>query len=102
MRTAVQRRDARPGGRSHREVYEHRGDRGGHVDAHKGPGRRVPPPEAGYRYFFVLLDVATRTVQLALVHPQRTPATLTKLLPSLPATLDAAALGAVRGLRLPE
>jgi len=68
----------------------------------KGPGAAFRRPEAGYRYFFVLLDVATRTVQLALVHPQRIPATLTKLLPSLPATLDAAALGAVRGLRLPK
>ena len=67
-----------------------------------GPGAAFRRPEAGYRYFFVLLDVATRTVQLALVHPQRIPATLTKILPSLPATLDAAALGAVRGLRLPK
>jgi Putative TOS1-like glycosyl hydrolase (DUF2401)/Glycine-rich protein domain (DUF2403) len=68
----------------------------------KGPGAAFRRPENGYRYFLVLLDVPTRTVQLAIVHPLRVPASLAALLPSAPATLGAATIDAVRALRLPN
>ena len=68
----------------------------------KGPGAALRRPVAGYRYFLILLDVATRTVQLAIVHPSVIPGTIAPLLPSLPASIDASTLDAVRGLRLPK
>jgi hypothetical protein len=68
----------------------------------KGPGAAFRRPESGYRYFLVLLDVASRTVQLALVHPQNVPTSIAGLLPGLPATVEGATIDAVRGLRLPR
>jgi hypothetical protein len=67
-----------------------------------GPGAAFRRPAAGYRYFVVLLDVPTRTVQLALVHPSRVPAGLAPLLPALPASIDTPTIDALRGLRLPH
>ena len=71
-------------------------------DPDHGPRAALRRPESGYRYFVVLLDVATRTVQLALVHPSRVPAALGPLLPALPDQVDAAAVDSVRALRLPH
>lgn len=68
----------------------------------RGPGAAFRRPVVGYRYFVVLLDVATRTVQLALVHPDRIPAAIASLLPGLPASIDTASIDAVRALRLPN
>jgi hypothetical protein len=66
-----------------------------------GPGVAFRRPATGYRYFLVLLDVPSRTVQLAMVSPAAIPAALAGLLPSLPASLPAASVDAVRALRLP-
>ena len=49
-----------------------------------------------------MLDVATRTVQLAIIHPDNVPTSLASMLPSLPATIDTATVDAMRGLRLPK
>jgi hypothetical protein len=66
-----------------------------------GPGVAFRRPEAGYRYFIVLFDVASRTVQLALVHPQSVPASIAPLLPALPASLAPTTIQALLQLRLP-
>jgi hypothetical protein len=68
----------------------------------QGPGAAFRRPETGDRYFVILLDVATRTVQLAMVHPQNVPSAIATLLPALPDSVDAATVGAVRALRLPH
>jgi hypothetical protein len=67
-----------------------------------GPTAAFRRPESGYRYFVVLLDVPSRTVQLGLVHPQRIPAALAPILPALPSSFAASAESAVLGLRLPR
>jgi hypothetical protein len=66
-----------------------------------GPSAAFRRPASGYRYFLVALDVASRTVQLALVHPSNVPASLAPLLPALPDTVPQSALDAVLALRLP-
>jgi hypothetical protein len=67
-----------------------------------GPGAAFRRPAGGYRYFLVLLDVPTRTVQLAVVHPDAIPAPLAPLLPQLPAEVGRDAIDRVVGLRLPR
>ena len=67
-----------------------------------GPGAAFRRPSAGYRYFLVLLDVGTRSVQLGVVHPQSIPAAAAALLPNLPLRIDRAAVDAVLDLRLPR
>lgn len=66
-----------------------------------GPSAAFRRPETGYRYFLIGLDVSSRTVQLAIVHPQNVPAALAPVLPALPGTIPQAAVDAVLGLRLP-
>jgi hypothetical protein len=58
-------------------------------------------PASGYRYFVVLLDEATRTVQIALVHPSSVPASINSLLPNFPLQIPRSTIDAVLGLRLP-
>ncbi len=58
-------------------------------------------PETGYRFFVILLDVKTRQVQLALIHPANVPATVASLLPGLPAQVSRATIDNVLALRLP-
>jgi hypothetical protein len=67
-----------------------------------GPSAAFRRPASGYRYFLVALDVGSRTVQLALVHPQNVPASLAALLPQLPSTVPRSAIDAVLALRLPH
>jgi hypothetical protein len=71
-----------------------------------GPGKPVGVafrrPEAGYRYFVMLLDVDTRTVQLAIVHPQKIPAALGGFLPDLPSQIARSTIDATLALRLPK
>jgi hypothetical protein len=67
-----------------------------------GPSAALRRPANGYRYFLVALDVPTRTVQLAIVHPQNVPASLAPILPSLPGAVPQSAIDAVLGLRLPH
>jgi hypothetical protein len=59
-------------------------------------------PAAGYRYFMILLDVDTRTVQMTVVHPQNVPAALAGLLPGLPQQLPRSAVDGLLQLRLPR
>jgi hypothetical protein len=66
-----------------------------------GPGAAFRRPEEGYRYFLVLLDVPSRTMQLAIVHPEHIPGALAPLLPALPASIPTAAETALLALRLP-
>ncbi|HEX6239358.1 MAG TPA: DUF2403 domain-containing protein, partial [Polyangiales bacterium] len=68
----------------------------------KGPGAAFRRPTRGYRYFLIQLDVASREVQLAIVHPRAIPGALAPLLPALPARVPQAALDALRALRLPR
>jgi hypothetical protein len=68
----------------------------------KGPGAALRRPASGYRYFIVLLDVNARSIQLGLLHPRRIPASVSKLLPALPQSLERASIDALLNLRLPE
>ncbi len=68
----------------------------------KGPGAAFRRPVEGYRYFIVLMDTASRTVQLAVVHPSQVPGELAPLLPALPATVPQAAIAGALTLRLPK
>lgn len=55
----------------------------------------------GDRYFVVLLDEATRKIQIAVVHPENIPTAAAPLLPGLPATLARSTVDQLVGLRLP-
>jgi hypothetical protein len=68
----------------------------------KGPGAAFRRPVAGYRYFVVLFDVETRTVQMAMMHPESVPPTVQPLLPALPANVSRTIVDAVLALRLPK
>ena len=85
-------------------------DKGTHAEATMGataspaggPGAAFRRPAAGYRYFLIHLDVASRTVQLALVHPEAIPDEIAPLLPSLPGAVPQSTIDALLGLRLPQ
>ncbi|GEJ57723.1 DUF2403 domain-containing lipoprotein [Anaeromyxobacter diazotrophicus] len=68
----------------------------------QGPGAAFRRPDRGYRYFLILLDVDSRTVQLGVVHPNAVPAAAAGILPALPATVPHAALQDLLNLRLPQ
>jgi hypothetical protein len=68
----------------------------------KGPGAAFRRPDLGFRYFLILMDVPSRTVQLAIVHPSQIPPSLAPVLPGLPATLPTTAIDALLALRLPK
>jgi len=68
----------------------------------KGPGAAFRRPEGGYRYFLILMDVDSRTVQLAVVHPSQIPASIAPILPNLPPFLPKTAIDALSALRLPK
>jgi hypothetical protein len=67
----------------------------------KGPGAAFRRPAAGYRFFVMLFDVKTRTVQLALIHPANVPATVGAVLPGLPPQIQRATIDNMLALRLP-
>jgi hypothetical protein len=67
-----------------------------------GPGAAFRRPAAGYRYFIILLDVETRTVQLAMVHPEQIPTSLAPLLPALPEAITQETVSHAIELRLPH
>jgi hypothetical protein len=56
----------------------------------------------GDRYFFILLDQDTRTIQVGVVHPANIPGALAPLLPELPSALNRADIDAIARLRLPQ
>lgn len=68
----------------------------------KGPGAAFRRPSDGLRYFVMLLDVPSRSVQLAIIHPHNIPSAVAALVPALPATVGAPTVEAVRALRLPR
>jgi hypothetical protein len=68
----------------------------------KGPGAAFRRPENGYRYFIILMDVSSRTAQLALVHPAHIPTSLAGLLPATPSSIDAQVIDNLLALRLPR
>jgi hypothetical protein len=72
------------------------------VSAGMGPRAAFVRPDAGYRYFVTLLDVQTRTVQIALIHPGAVPSSIAALLPDLPQAIDRATVDALVQLRLPR
>ncbi len=74
----------------------------GSGDPIKGPNGFLRRPTTGYRYFILLLDVTTRTVQYAIVHPSKVPAALGALLPSLPSQIPQSTVDSVIQLRLPH
>jgi len=59
-------------------------------------------PTTGFRYFVLLLDVTTRTVQYAVIHPQKVPAGLAGLLPNLPDQVPQTTIDSLVQLRLPH
>lgn len=67
-----------------------------------GPTAAFRRPASGYRYFLIALDVTSRTVQLAIVHPENIPSSLSAILPALPGTIPLAAVSSVLALRLPQ
>jgi hypothetical protein len=68
----------------------------------KGPGTAFRRPATGYRYFVVLFDIKTRTVQMALIHPANIPLTAQALLPALPAHVSRMVIDDILALRLPK
>ena len=68
----------------------------------QGPGAAFRRPATGYRYVVALFDVASRTVQLAFIHPSNVPAGLTALLPALPSAVPQATIDSLLALRLPH
>lgn len=85
-------------------------DKGAHAEAQRGavaspsggPGAAFRRPVAGFRYFLILLDAPARTVQLAILHPERVPDAARSLLPALPSTVENAAIAGIRELSLPR
>jgi hypothetical protein len=65
------------------------------------PGAAFRRPANGYRFFVMLLDVKTRQVQLAFIHPANVPATVTAVLPGLPLQIQRATVDNMLALRLP-
>ena len=59
-------------------------------------------PANGYRFFVMLLDVKTRTVQLALIHPSNVPSQISSLLPGLPQQVSRTTIDNLLLLRLPH
>jgi hypothetical protein len=68
----------------------------------KGPGAAFRRPATGYRYFVMLLDVSSRSIQLALIHPGSIPAAVSALLPNLPQQVPQSAITGLLQLRLPR
>jgi hypothetical protein len=75
---------------------------GGLARPGSGPGAAFRRPATGYRYFVVLMNATARTVQMAMIHPGRVPASIASLLPALPAAVPQAIIEALTQLRLPR
>ncbi len=56
----------------------------------------------GDRYFFILLDETTRTIQVGMIHPEALPAAATGLLPNFPGSIDRSVVDAMVQMRLPQ
>jgi hypothetical protein len=75
---------------------------GGIVTPERGSGTAFRRPLDSDRYFIMLLDVPTRTIQLALIHPQNVPSPVAALLPGLPPQVQQTTIDNLRALRLPS
>jgi len=76
--------------------------RGAVANPGQGPRAAFRRPSRGYRYFVIHLNVPSREIQLAIIHPRAIPPALTALLPSLPAAVSQATVNGLLGLRLPQ
>jgi hypothetical protein len=56
----------------------------------------------GARYFFILLDESTRTIQVGVIHPENLPAASSGLLPELPGSVSRTTIDAMVAMRLPS
>lgn len=56
----------------------------------------------GDRYFFILLDESTRSIQVGIIHPEALPSAVTSWLPDLPGAILRSDIDALASLRLPE
>jgi hypothetical protein len=66
-----------------------------------GPGAAFRRPAAGYRYFVILLDENSRTIQMGIIHPDAVPASVDGLLPGLPEWVGNSTVQSLINLRLP-
>lgn len=67
----------------------------------KVPGVAFRRPEQGFRYFLVLLDSRTRTIQMAMIHPANLPVKAQSVLSSLPSQVQRADIEGILSLSLP-
>lgn len=68
----------------------------------KGPGAAFRRPTDGYRFFLILMDAQTRTVQLALVHPGNLPPAMAALTATpAPTRLTRSGIAELLAMRLP-
>jgi len=67
-----------------------------------GPGAAFVRPSREPRYFIVLFDEGSRTVQLAIISPARIPEAVSAVLPEVPDRLSLVDIGALLSLRLPH
>lgn len=71
-----------------------------------GPGQATGAafvrPASGFRYFVILLDESTRTVQIGLVHPGNIPASVNGVLPNFPLQIPRTTVDALLAMRLPN
>jgi hypothetical protein len=70
-----------------------------HVASAIGPVWRRPLDD---RYFGILLDEPTRTVQVVMIHPKSIPTEMQPMLPALPNVVPRSVIDAVQSLRLPK
>jgi hypothetical protein len=67
----------------------------------KGPKAAFRRPAKGFRWFVILMDAKTRTVQLAMAHPGNIPSALGGMAATPPAQVTRATIDGLVGLRLP-
>lgn len=67
----------------------------------KASGAAFRRPAEGYRWFLILLDAKSRTVQMALIHPDNPPPVLASISATMPTRFSAAEIGTLVSLRLP-
>lgn len=67
----------------------------------KASGAVFRRPSEGFRWFFILMDAQTRTVQLGLAHPQKLPASLAVLASGPPLRFVRSEITQLLALRLP-
>jgi len=72
------------------------------VDAASREGCPVWRRPSGERFFFVLLDERTRTVQVGLVQPESIPSGARAMFPALPPSVSREVIDDLLALRLPE